>query len=278
MAAPLTALTHKGIDFAAAWSPLHAETFDALKNALCAAPVLLLPDFTKPFHIVTDASLLGTGGILMQDEHVIAYTSSKFSPAERNYTTTEQEMLGVIRALEEWRCYVEGNPFVVETDHNALTFLDTQPTMSRRMARWVQFLAQFQVTLKYRKGTTNMADPLSRSPALLNCMLLAVKQSEWQSTLASRERAKESRRIHNLGAATAQVLEERKPRSKAQKSDFLQRILAGYQLDPWFAIPRNLEKLTLTKGLYFFKGTARVVVPNVDTLRTDIIRENHNPQ
>ena len=149
--------------------------------------------------------------------------------------------------------------------------------MSRRMARWVQFLAQFQVTIKYRKGTTNMADPLSRSPGLLNCMLLAVQQSECQSTMASRQRASEARRTHPLGAVTAQVLEERKPRNKAQKSDFLQRILAGYPLDPWFAIPRNLAKLTLAKGLYFFKGTTNVVVPNVDTLRTDIIRENHNP-
>ena len=276
LAAPLTALTHKGIDFAASWSPLHAETFEALKEALCTAPVLVLPDFEKPFTIVTDASLLGTGGILMQNESVVAYTSSKFSPAERNYTTTEQEMLGVIR--EEWRCYVEGVPVVVETDHNALTYTDTQPTMSRRMARWVQFLAQFQVTLKYRKGTQNMADPLSRSPALqLNCMLLTVQQSEYKSTMAARCSAMENRTNHYLAAVTVQEMLPRKPRTKAQKSDFLERIMAGYALDPWFATKRNLAKLTQTKGLWFQQGTARVLVPDVDTLRADIIRENHTP-
>ena len=109
--------------------------FEQIKESLCSAPVLALPDFNKPFSVLTDASLLGTGGVLMQESRPVAYTSSKFSSAERNYTTTEQEMLAVVRALQEWRCYLEGSPeFTVITDHNALVHLPTQPNLSRRQA------------------------------------------------------------------------------------------------------------------------------------------------
>ncbi len=75
---------------------------------LVQAPVLRLPDFSLPFEVITDASLLGTGGVLQQDGHPIAFTSKKYLPAERNYTTTEQELLGVVHALKEWRCYFIG--------------------------------------------------------------------------------------------------------------------------------------------------------------------------
>ena len=261
-AAPLTSLTAKGIDFAATWTDVHTEAFEALKSALCSAPVLILPDFEKPFQIITDASLLGTGGILMQEDHVVAYTSAKFSPAERNYTTTEQELLGVIRSLEEWRCYVEGKLTVVETDHNPLTYWETQPTVSRRMARWIELLAQFQLEIRYRKGSTNIADPLSRSPALA---YLAVITTEHLVSTARAARAK---------PVQVQQLQPRK--KKADKSDFMRRIQEGYSQDPWFAKKKTEKQRTLVNGFYTAKD--KILVPDVDTLRGDIIREHHAPK
>ena len=262
IAAPLTSLTAKGIDFNATWCDTHTEAFETLKEALCSAPVLILPDFNAPFQIITDASLLGTGGILMQDEHVVAYTSAKFSPAERNYTTTEQELLGVIRALEEWRCYVEGKLTLVETDHNPLTYWETQPTVSRRMARWTEVLSQFQLEMRYRKGSTNIADPLSRSPALA---YLSVITTEHMVSAARALRAK---------SVQVQQLQPRK--KKADKADLMQRIQDGYAVDPWYSQKKTENRRTLVNGFWVHKD--RILVPNAGTLRMDVIREHHAPR
>ena len=101
----------------------------------------------------------------MQDGREVAYTSSKFSSAEYNYTTGEQELLGLIHALQAWQCYLEG---AVEceliTDHYPLVHLQTQPNLSRRQARWMLFLSRFPFVIKYTKGVTNVADRVSRNP------------------------------------------------------------------------------------------------------------------
>ena len=77
------------------WLPVHTEAFESLKRALTSSPVLALPDFSAPFEVVSDASLLGTGAVLIQNGHPVAFTSKKYIPAEKNYTTTEQEMLAL---------------------------------------------------------------------------------------------------------------------------------------------------------------------------------------
>ncbi|KAJ9523167.1 hypothetical protein QJQ45_024088, partial [Haematococcus lacustris] len=107
IAAPLTNLTSKEAAAKYNWAVFagaELAAFNALKEALCSAPVLALPDFTKAFVVCTDASLLGTGGVLMQEGRPIAYTSKKLSPAETRYTTGEQELLAIVRAVREWRC------------------------------------------------------------------------------------------------------------------------------------------------------------------------------
>jgi hypothetical protein len=77
--------------------------------------------------MVLDASGVGLGAVLLQDGRPVAFTSRKLSPAEQNYTVTEQEMLSpAIHALKTWRCYLEGSDFTVVTDHCPNTFFDTQ--------------------------------------------------------------------------------------------------------------------------------------------------------
>ena len=69
--------------------------------------MLVIPDLSRTdyvLEIITDASVMGTGAVLLQDGRPVAYTSSKFAPAEKNYTTGEQELLGVVNAFKEWRC------------------------------------------------------------------------------------------------------------------------------------------------------------------------------
>eukprot|EP00798_Chlamydomonas_sp_ICE-L_P001723 gene1723-biopygen14553 len=94
MAAPLSDLTKLKGDLGAKWTAAHSSAFEGLKTALTSAPVLMLPDFDKPFEVISDASLLGTGAVLLQDKHPVAYSSKKYIPAEKNYTVSEQEMLG----------------------------------------------------------------------------------------------------------------------------------------------------------------------------------------
>ncbi|KAJ9514416.1 hypothetical protein QJQ45_012363 [Haematococcus lacustris] len=143
------------------------QVFELLrKNKLYAKlsklPMLRLPDHTKPFQVYCDASLQGLGAVLMQDGYPLAYLSRKLSPSEINYTTGEQEFLSLVTACKEWRCYLEGVPFTLFTDHQPLVALPTQKVLSRRQARWMEFMSRFSYSLVHIAGTVNPADPLSR--------------------------------------------------------------------------------------------------------------------
>ena len=136
-----------------------------MKYALTYAPVLALPTFGEPFEVICDASIVGIGAILLQKGRPIAFESRKLSHAEKNYTTGEQELTAVVHALRTWRCYLEGADCVVVTDHNPLTYLKSQQVLSRRQARWLEYLEQnFTYRWEYRPGRVNIADPLSRNP------------------------------------------------------------------------------------------------------------------
>lgn len=239
IAAPMQDLVNKKAPWV--WGDKQQQAFEALKHALTHAPVLVLPDFTKPFEVISDASLLGTGAVLMQGGRPVAFTSKKLTPAEHNYSTTDQELLGVVRAMSEWRCYLEGSDVTLVTDHNPLVYLDTQPSLSRRQARWMEFLSRFKPNTRweYRAGRTNLADPISRNPALGRDpqVVAAVTKTRPEATL-------------------------------------LDRIRAAYATDAWLQEPENKKLLTREQGLYQVANT--IYVPAGD-LRTDIIRAHHCP-
>jgi hypothetical protein len=101
--------------------------------------LLCTPDESLPFKVVMDASDLGLGGVLLQEDHSVAsFESRKLSDAELNYQT-----LAVVHALRVWRCYLKGAEFTVYIDHVSNTYFQTQPNLSRRQARWSKFLQCF---------------------------------------------------------------------------------------------------------------------------------------
>lgn len=164
--------------FKARWSDAATRAFDEIKAALVNAPVLVLPDFEKPFEVECDAceTAKATGAVLMQNEHPIAYMSKKLSGAEAGYSASDMEMMAVIYALREWRCYLEGRQFTIITDHQPNTYLDTAKnthTMKRR-ARWLYESGSYDYVWRYKPGKLNVADPISRAPQLFCTVLCTV--------------------------------------------------------------------------------------------------------
>ena len=95
----------------------------------------------------------------------IAYLSKKMLDAETRYPVHEQELLAIIHALQNWRCYLSGRKFKVMTDHKSLQHFKTQPMLSGRQSRWKDIIADYDFDIEYVKGDTNVvADGLSRRP------------------------------------------------------------------------------------------------------------------
>ncbi|RVW25073.1 Retrovirus-related Pol polyprotein from transposon 17.6 [Vitis vinifera] len=83
--------------------------------------------------------------------------------AQRNYTTTEKELLAVVFALDKFRAYLVGSSIVVFTDHSALKYLLTKPDAKARLIRWILLLPEFNLQIRDKKGVENVvADHLSR--------------------------------------------------------------------------------------------------------------------
>ncbi|GJZ53449.1 putative reverse transcriptase domain-containing protein [Tanacetum coccineum] len=134
-----------------------------LKQKLCEAPILALPEGKDNFVVYCDASLQGLGAVLMQREKVIAYASRELKPHEENYTTHDLELGAVIFALKIWRHYLYGTKCIVFTDHKSLQHILRQKELNMRQRRWLELLADYDCEICYHPGKANVvADALSR--------------------------------------------------------------------------------------------------------------------
>lgn len=131
LAKPLTELLKKDKPFV--WTQSQALAFNLLKEALCSAPVLALPDFSQPFHIDTDASGTGVGAVLHQNGHPLAFISKPLFPRNQGLTLYEKEYLALLMAVDQWRHYLLQAEFVIHTDHQSLTHLNEQRLHKQKM-------------------------------------------------------------------------------------------------------------------------------------------------
>ncbi len=137
-------------------------------------PVLKVADPEQPFILQTDASKVGFGAVLSQEdengeEHPVTYASQKLVPWERNYSVLEKECLAVVWALSYFNVYLKGQNVTVQTDHQPLAWLLKMKNANQRLIRWTLALQPYRLTLRHRKGSDNEnTDGLSRGPCVLS--------------------------------------------------------------------------------------------------------------
>ncbi|KAK1651394.1 hypothetical protein QYE76_069199 [Lolium multiflorum] len=162
---PLTNLLQKDVPFV--FDDDCKEAFETLKKALTTAPIVEPPDWNLPFEIMCDASDFAVGAVLGQRVgkklNVIHYASKTLDAAQRNYATTEKELLAIVFACDKFRSYIVDSKVTIHTDHAAIRDLMTKKDAKPRLIRWVLLLQEFDLHIVDRKGADNpVADNLSR--------------------------------------------------------------------------------------------------------------------
>ena len=136
-----------------------------------------MPDYALPWELVSDACGYAIGAVLLQRGKPVAFAARSLTKAEQDYSATEQELLGCIYALQQWRCFLEGvkaDMFTLVTDHHPLTYLQTEANLSRKQARWSEYLQRFTFRWQYRPGRLIAVDGVSRMPQLADHQIAVI--------------------------------------------------------------------------------------------------------
>ena len=149
------------------WTKQCQEEFDTIINEMVQGPLLKFPEGNKPFNLYTDASDYGVGYVLTQgkgtEENIIKMGSKSLTSGERNASTIDRELIGMLEAVRGCFYYIDGREFTIYTDHKPLTFALKEKPCNARNARVIEMLLQHNVKIKYIPGKTNkLADALSR--------------------------------------------------------------------------------------------------------------------
>ena len=191
IAKPLTSLADKGPAFD--WNCACEAAFTRLKHLLTCAPILGYPQEEGRLTLDTDASDMGLGAVLSQDqdgvERVLSYSSRTLTKPERNYCVTRRELLAIIFGLKKFRHYLLGRRVLIRTDHAALKWVMHFKDPEGQVARWIQIMDTFDYEVQHRPGKLHgNADGLSRVPCRqcghgegedsLHCRVMTTRQSQ----------------------------------------------------------------------------------------------------
>src|SRR5208282_3118500 len=260
------------------WDSDEQGAFKILKEKITSAPVLVLPDNSRPFRIEADSSDFATGAILSQQSleddkwHPVAFMSKSLSSVEQNYEIHNKEMLAIVRALEEWRHFVEGaeHQFEIWMDHKNLEYFMKSKKLNRRQAHWSLLLARFDFIMHHRPGKTmGKSDALSRRAdhgssikdnediVLLTPDLFAVRALEG---------------LELIGEERDILAEIRRETESGEKEEAVAKAVK----ELWKTSARSVQSAewSQSQGLLHFRG--KVYVPDSADLRRRIVSLCHD--
>ncbi|KAF1334476.1 Pol protein, partial [Globisporangium splendens] len=263
------------------WTNDVMNAFIDVKESLVRAPVLALPDHTKAFSVVCDASDFAIGCALMQTdddghERVVSYQSRLLKAAEKNYPVHDKELLAIKYALLKFRVHLLGaTPFVVYTDHASLRTAINSPHLSQRMARWLAFFSEFNFRVEYKPGKENvLADALSRRPDYESSV-------DDSSDALCLERTPD---LMHLSISRVQTKLKDNIQSLYAKDDECRLLIAHFDGSSKESLPAKLEsklaRFSYHDGLLWHRLSnfdyPRVYVPHDQDLKLSILHEFHD--
>ncbi|KAE9248599.1 hypothetical protein PF002_g5702 [Phytophthora fragariae] len=272
---PMSSLLKK--DVAWNWRPEHQDAFDPVKKSLASTPVLMLPDTSRPFHVVCDASDFAIGCALMQfdaegRERVVSYQSRQMKPAEKNYPVHDKELLAMRYALIKFRVYLLGEQtFAVYTDHASLRTAMKSPHLSQRMARWLSFFAEYNFVVHYKPGKNNiLADALislrdDDDDDCATCVTLDINATVSSPVLPLRQQIADAYEDDAFYAAIIRYLRNPTADTLAKLTRPTRDAITRYDLDG--------DLLTYAIDTF---DTPRVVIPADGDLRARLVHEYHD--
>nr|GEX09371.1 putative reverse transcriptase domain-containing protein [Tanacetum cinerariifolium] len=214
---PLTKLTQKNKTYE--WGKEEEEAFQLLKDKLCSAPILALPEGSEDFVVYCDASLKGYGTVLMQREKVIAYASRQLRTHDKNYMTHDLELGAVVFALRLWRHYL-----YVISDRDSLFTSRFWVSLQKALG------TQLELSTAYHPETNGQRE---RTIQMLEDMLRACVidfGSNWDKHMPLVEFSYNNSYHASIKAASFEALYERKCRSPICWSEVGESQLTGLKL------------------------------------------------
>lgn len=302
----LTELTRGGPDREFCWTDTHTRAFQAIKDLVISRECLTVIDHQNmgdnKIFVACDASEFCSGAVLsfgptLQTARPVAFDSQSFKAAELNYPVHEKELFAIIRALRKWRSDLLGVPIEIYTDHKTLENFDTQKNLSRRQARWQEFLAHYDYNITYIKGEDHSPpDSMSRHP--ITWMEAHQVGAIWEATTNLTRPPDHTpatpvaavQRLH-LAADEAWIADVLRGYAEDEwckrTIDALWDTLARSKVDPsqrsvdaltafkrgWLN-EHTVNGFTVTDGLLYTKG--RLVIPRVHHIREQLFRLAHD--
>jgi hypothetical protein len=270
IARPLHDLTKKDVPWQ--WHAEQQHAFDTLKEKFCQEPILKVYDPNLETRVEVDASGYATGGILSQKYpdglwHPVAYRSSSMSKEERNYEIYDREMLGCIRALEDWRHFLEGISFEIVTDHKNIEWWASMRDLNRRQARWTLYLSRFSFKITYRKGELMQADALSR----FSKDQVSDKEDNRQVQVLKPEHFIRAAKAHFVPEVDS--LGDRIRWASLREAEVIEGLKSIDKTAPK-ALTNGTAMWEEDDGFVYYKG--RLYVPNDRKLRQDVVKSCHD--
>jgi hypothetical protein len=223
------------------WSQAQDEAFNTLKQTMTAAPVLSMPNFSKPFVLEADASGYGIGAVLMQDGRPISFMSKTIGPKAAALSTYDKEAMAIIEALKKWKHYFAASSLVIRTDQQSLKHIQEQKLTEGIQHKLLIKLLGYKYTIEYKKGRENkVADALSRVKYHLATLFSSSAIPTW----------------------ITEVTDSYKDDTKCQD------LLAKLTVDP-----KSVPNYSLTSGVLRYKH--KIYIGANTTLRTKILQSMH---